>query len=244
MDRLNNFRRQGYDKVKNEDEGESLLERDTPQPGNLHPKMDYDSILAEIGEFGRWQQMIQALLWIPAIFCGVNGLMFSFTGLQPTNGFRCKIPDCDGDDFNFTDFSANIFPSESDGDPDYCKFYRPLPTDPSFPGNCSHEGFSDEVMECGSNVEYTYNAFQFEETLVTKWNLVCGQEFKVSLVISMYMFGLMSGSLLCGRMADKFGRKKTLVFCVLWASTTSLLGCFMPGYYSYTATRYGGSKEK
>jgi len=38
MDRLNNFRRQGYDKVKDDEEGESLLGKDTLQLGNLHPK--------------------------------------------------------------------------------------------------------------------------------------------------------------------------------------------------------------
>jgi len=38
MDRLNNFRRQGYDKVKDDEEEESLLGRDTLQLGNLHPK--------------------------------------------------------------------------------------------------------------------------------------------------------------------------------------------------------------
>jgi len=38
MDRLNNFRRQGYDKVKDDEEGENLLGRDTLHLGNLHPK--------------------------------------------------------------------------------------------------------------------------------------------------------------------------------------------------------------
>jgi len=38
MDRLNNFRRQGYDRVKEDEEGESLLGRDNLQLGNLHPK--------------------------------------------------------------------------------------------------------------------------------------------------------------------------------------------------------------
>ena len=159
-------------------------------------------------------------------------------GLQPTKGFRCKIPDCDGDSFKFDDFPEDFFPKD-DGDPDYCKFYHPSRDDPSLPGNCSNERFSkDEIIECGSHGEYAYNAFEFEETLVTKWNLVCGQSFKVSLVISMYMLGLMIGSLLCGRMADKFGRKKTLMFSVMCSSVASLVGSFMPEYYSYTATRY------
>jgi len=42
MDRLNNVRRQGYDRIRNEEEGESLLGRDTLQLGNLHPKKRED----------------------------------------------------------------------------------------------------------------------------------------------------------------------------------------------------------
>ena len=87
-------------------------------------------------------------------------------------------------------------------------------------------------------MKYTYNKFQFDETLVTKWDLVCDQQYKVSLVISMFMIGLMVGSILWGWMADKFGRKNTLMFSIILSSSGSLLGSFMPEYYSYTATRY------
>ena len=87
-------------------------------------------------------------------------------------------------------------------------------------------------------MDFAYNDFEFDETLVTKWNLVCDQKFKVSLVISMYMLGLMIGSFICGTMADKFGRKKTLFFSVLCSSCASLLGSFLPEYYSYAASRF------
>ena len=39
--------------------------------------------------------------------------------------------------------------------------------------------FTNTVVDCTSNSEFTYDSFHFEETLVTKWNLVCGQEAKV-----------------------------------------------------------------
>merc|ERR1711892_909646 len=52
-----------------------------------------------------------------------------------------------------------------------------------------------------------------------------------------YMLGLMIGSILCGRMADKLGRKKTLMFSVMCSSVGSLVGSFMPEYYSYTLSR-------
>ena len=98
--------------------------------------------------------------------------------------------------------------------------------------------FSEEEIDCPSSADYVYAPFEFEETLVTKWNLVCGESAKVAMVVTMYMFGLMIGSLLCGRMSDKFGRKKTLMFSILCSSVASLLGSFMPEYYSYTVTRY------
>ena len=41
---------------------------------------------------------------------------------------------------------------------------------------------------------------------MTEWDLVCGQGGKVAWVGSVYMFGLMVGSYLCGIMADKYGR--------------------------------------
>ena len=164
--------------------------------------------------------------------------VWSFSGLQPTNGYRCKINTCDAEDFKFGDFPEDIFPKDKEsGDPDYCRFYRPKLTDQTAHGNCSHESFTDVVSNCGSDAEFVYNEFEFEETLVTKWNLVCGQSFKVALVISMYMLGVMISSFLTGRMADKFGRKKTLMFSILCSSLASLLGAFMPEYYSYTFTR-------
>ena len=163
-------------------------------------------------------------------------------GLQPTNGFRCKIDGCDQDGFNFDDFPEELlFPKNSEtGDAEYCKYYRPMIEEAS--GNCSHEKFSNVIGECGNNAEYAYNSFEFKKTLVTEWNLVCGDSYKVALVISMYMLGLMIGSFLCGRMADKFGRKFTLFFAILCSSAGSLIGSFMPEYFSYTATRYFTSK--
>ena len=51
----------------------------THLPGK-HSKMDYDAVLAEIGEFGAWQQGIIVLLWLPPMFAGIHNLLFVFTG--------------------------------------------------------------------------------------------------------------------------------------------------------------------
>ena len=79
---------------------------------------------------------------------------------------------------------------DDDGKPNYCKFKMPLRNSD---GTCERDrlvkivlikilatSFSDtEVIDCTANSQFAYGSFQFEETLVTKWNLVCSQEAKV-----------------------------------------------------------------
>ena len=56
-------------------------------------------------------------------------------------------------------------------------FRRPNWSNPYFLGR-----FTDTVVDCygGVDQQFAYNAFQFEETLVTEWNMVCDEEPKVT----------------------------------------------------------------
>ena len=59
--------------------------------------LDYDELLAEIGEFGWFQRLAASLLWVPAAVGGIHVLMYSFTG-DMYSGTRfllctCVLPD-------------------------------------------------------------------------------------------------------------------------------------------------------
>ena len=54
--------------------------------GELERELDYDVLVETIGEFGWFQKLTCALLWVPAAVGGVHVLMYSFTG---TNKSLC-----------------------------------------------------------------------------------------------------------------------------------------------------------
>merc|ERR1711892_555029 len=205
---------------------------------HCHNKMDYDAVLTEIGEFGPWQQLTIVLLWIPPMMAGIHNLLFVFTGLTPKNGYRCQIPGCDDDEFEFSDFPDSLFPLDADGDPDYCKFYMPRFTD-EHNNTCSSTDFdTDSVSECHPGVKFAFAEFEFKETLVTKWENICGKKPLISFVQIFYIAGLLVGSFLSGKLADKFGRKPALMFSILISSGGELMGSFMPEFYSYSVARF------
>lgn len=45
--------------------------------------MDFDTVLLEIGEFGRYQQMNYILLCLPVLFAAANSLSYVFTAGIP-----------------------------------------------------------------------------------------------------------------------------------------------------------------
>ncbi len=51
---------------------------------NVVAHAHYESILSEIGDFGRWQKMVMALLWLPALYCGMAFMTYSFTFGTPS----------------------------------------------------------------------------------------------------------------------------------------------------------------
>ena len=61
---------------------------------------------------------------------------------------------------------------------------------------------------------------------------------QVALVGSIYMAGLFVGSYLVGMLSDKVGRKWSTMFAIVMGGIFQTIGAWMPGYYSYTVTRF------
>ncbi|KAJ3654960.1 hypothetical protein Zmor_014110 [Zophobas morio] len=55
--------------------------------------MDFDDILEELGELGKYQTVTYILICIPVLFAAANSLSYVFTAGTPN--YRCFIPECE-----------------------------------------------------------------------------------------------------------------------------------------------------
>ena len=83
-------------------------------------------------------------------------------------------------------FGSEIFALDDNDDPDYCKRY-PL-INPG--GSCnSTKDFNlnasdDDMVVCTSDQDIIYGEFGMDSTVVTRFNLVCNDQYKVHLIFS------------------------------------------------------------
>uniref|UniRef100_A0A8C7ZU61 Solute carrier family 22 member 5 n=1 Tax=Oryzias sinensis TaxID=183150 RepID=A0A8C7ZU61_9TELE len=182
---------------------------------------DYDEDTAFLGQTGPYFWVTFFLLNTVFVSTGFNGLYIIFAGATPKH--HCLIPDV-----NLTEEWRNaIIPfTEVDGEEikSQCSRYKL-----DVVKNLSSEGYvpgrdvnltSLQQEECLDG--WTYSKEIYQSTIVTEWNLVCDNQWKVPFASSSLFVGYLFGSLISGQLSDRFGRKK-VVFMSLAVQCLSVL---------------------
>ncbi|XP_045609975.2 solute carrier family 22 member 15-like isoform X1 [Procambarus clarkii] len=94
--------------------------------------------------------------------------------------------------------------------------------------------FDDSPQNCTITYTTEYKSFASE------WNLICSEKYKVALVQSVWMGGVMTGALLLGGVADVIGRLKTLMIALLGTIAFEGFSAFAPTFMVMVVLRYLG----
>ncbi|XP_037132657.1 solute carrier family 22 member 21-like [Syngnathus acus] len=155
-----------------------------------------DRVVAILGEYGRYQILIMVLLSLTVIPCGYMGVMPIF--IADTPAYQCrnwlKSMPCDGN-------SSSCYPSKVDAN------------------------WSEAVEPC-NGTDRCVDGWIFSNesyTIVSEWELVCENAWKVPTSTSLYFTGVLLGSLIFGQLSDRYGRKPVLFLTILLHSVTALI---------------------
>ena len=78
--------------------------------------------------------------------------------------------------------------------------------------------------------QYVFDDFYFDETLSTRLNLVCENEYKKNLLGTILILGLLFGSFIGGLVGDKFGRKKAFLLAILLTVPSTIIAGHVNSY--------------
>ncbi|CAL1572924.1 unnamed protein product [Knipowitschia caucasica] len=182
---------------------------------------EFDEETAFLGQTGRYFWSTFFLLNSVFVSTGFNGLYMVFIGSTPDH--RCLIPD-----LNLTEeWRAAVIPvGEAEGGErvrSQCSRYSL-----HMVRNLSDQGLRPDHVNLSSlSVEpcldgWSYSRDVYSSTIVTEWDLVCDDRWKVPVASSSLFVGYLLGSLISGQLSDRYGRKK-VVFVSLGSQCVSVL---------------------
>lgn len=157
--------------------------------------MDFDNVLEEIGEFGRYQKIKYYLLCLPVFFGAANSLSYVFTA--GNQQYRCLIPECESIETARydTNWLQHAMPGEIQLDGtyriDHCRRFKPsAPGSSNYSEICSVNMFENETIKCD---QWVFD--KTSHTIVQEWKITCEEnQWKLAFVGTAHFMGVIVGS--------------------------------------------------
>ncbi|XP_065590940.1 solute carrier family 22 member 4 [Cyrtonyx montezumae] len=195
---------------------------------------DYEEVTAFLGEWGRFQRVVFFLLSASIVPNGFNGMSAVFLAGIPEH--RCAVPPGANLSDEWRNASIPLEPRGGHAEPSRCHRYRL-----DVLANLSALGLrpgSDVRLEeleqepCLDGWEYSRDVYR--STIVSEWNLVCDDDWKVPLTTSLFFVGVLIGSFISGQLSDRFGRKSILFLTMAVQTGFSFLQIFSTSWEMFT----------
>ncbi|KAF7267223.1 hypothetical protein GWI33_019552 [Rhynchophorus ferrugineus] len=180
--------------------------------------MGFDEVIPLLGDFGKYQKRVYFLLCLPAITSAFHKLGNVFLLAEPQ--YRCKRPDEPFD-------SDYALPNS-----EFEKWY---------PYDALHGKFSQCQIRSGNSTthcnDFIYSHDDYGYTTVIEWNLTCEKAYLIATCNSMFMVGVMLGSIIFGETSDRWGRKLTFLVSSILQVVFGVIAAIAPEFWTFAISR-------
>ncbi|XP_010819345.2 uncharacterized protein [Bos taurus] len=193
--------------------------------------MAFNDILLQLGGVGRFQKIQVILLTLPLLLTFLHNTLQNFTAAIPTH--HCRPP-ADTNLSEDGDLEAWL-PRDGQGRPESCLLFTSPQRGPPFPNGTETNG-TGATEPCPHG--WIYDNSTFPSTIVTEWDLVCTRKTLLQLSQSIFMAGILVGSLMSGIMADRLGRLKVLTWSYLLLVVSGTCTAFALNFSAYCICQF------
>ncbi|OAD53882.1 Organic cation transporter protein [Eufriesea mexicana] len=214
--------------------------------------MAYDDVILRMGEFGRYQRRIYLLLCLPAISCAFHKIVGVFLSAQMNA--RCLLPHENPENATYIlppHMMNASYPWDYDHEEWLQCFRLDVPSvinktrinryvdtstgdtlgqDLVTPNSLNNQG----LKPCET---YVYDRSKYKSTTISEWNLVCDKAWLKATGDSLFMVGVMLGSMIFGGLSDKFGRRPIFFLSLVIQLVGGILVAVSPEFISYVILR-------
>nr|XP_032655571.1 solute carrier family 22 member 6-B-like [Chelonoidis abingdonii] len=177
---------------------------------------------------GFFQTILVALVFLPLLMVASHNFLQNFTAAVPRHW--CYIPARDNATTEVTGDLLKIYiPMDGNQEPDRCLRFSTPQWQLLAPNGTS----TNTTEPCLDG--WAYDRSVFNSTIITEWNLVCGQRALKDFAQSIYMLGVLLGAPVLGGLADRLGRRALLLWSLLQMGVMGTSAAFAPNLAAYCA---------
>jgi len=202
--------------------------KSTPNKANV----DFDDLIPHFGNFGKYQIILFLLLGPYTFFFVFVYFTQIFITLIPSD-YWCNVPELEHLDL---EDQFKLFRPKINGDYSRCLMYdvdyqallnnNVTEADPMWPTQSCIFGFQFDHSE----IPYT--------TIATELGWVCENDVLPTIAQSVFFCGAITGGLLFGWVADRFGRVPALLGTNVVGGIAGIMTAFATNFWSFTLCRY------
>ncbi|XP_078667334.1 organic cation transporter protein-like [Branchiostoma floridae x Branchiostoma belcheri] len=206
--------------------------------------VNYDKALEYLGGFGPWQKRVFFPVAIPIAISALQVMGIVFLAFEPDFKCRVSLEAFSGLNATPAELLNVTIPWELEDEEwkrSQCERYSYNLSVLDF--NTSYAEFVEahpvaNRTQIPCDQGYEHDTSEYKSTVVTDWDLVCGNSWKVNLAESLWMAGLMFGAVVGGHAADRWGRKPVLLIALAADCVFCTASAFSPNYIAFAAYRF------